>query len=111
MFSVLAIKFDPFRSVSFVALGLQKDSEFREVFDNQILRMAQSGFLAQETMIWLRERRSELVRSPFVEEATAMSLENLFFPMIVMAAGVGVSLVIFVVEKWRLHVPNLARPA
>ena len=42
------------RFVTHLAIGMQKDSEFKEIFDYQLLKMKQAGMLLQEAHHWLR---------------------------------------------------------
>ncbi len=84
-----------------LAFGLQKDSEFREIFDHHILRLRESGALQLLEKKWLRDSspddRSDRI---FQEEATQLGYDNLFFPAGVLMVGVLSGIVTSCLERF-----------
>ena len=86
------------RFVTFIAFGLQKNSEFKQLFDYELLKMKQSGVILHEAYKWLRNRLPEKGRSPFVEEATPLGYNNLLFPGLILLVGIAMSLALVFLE-------------
>ena len=74
--------------LAYTALGLPKNSELRDLFNYHLIRMRESGVFYQESHKWLREDRPREFTSTSADEAKALGLDSLLFPVLVLAAGI-----------------------
>ncbi len=71
-----------------LAFGLQKDSEFRKLFDYHIVKLQQSGMLKLLTHKWFSEEKPEDLSGRIFQDAPMpLGYENLFFPIIIILIG------------------------
>ncbi len=81
------------------AIGLQKDSELRDMFNYHILKMRQTGVLDQILQSWLTRRGpSDWSSRIFQDDPIALGYQNLFGPVAVLVAGIGSSFTIILLE-------------
>ena len=70
-------------------IGLQKDSEFKNVFDYHIIKMKQSGLLSQWYHKWMQHGiPGDMTHRIFVQASAPLGFANLFFPALVFLLGV-----------------------
>ena len=82
-----------------VAFGLQKDSEFRQIFDHHLYKIFQTGLLRDLRYTWLEgEKPSDMSGRIFQQDAQSLGFENLLFPQLVLLAGLVIGGVLCVVE-------------
>lgn len=82
-----------------LAIGLQDDSEFREVFNHQLIKLHQTGVLNLLAHKWLKDDEpDDWSHRIFQEEAWPLGYENLLFLMLVLITGVSCSAFILCVE-------------
>ncbi len=82
-----------------LAFAFQKDSEFRNIFNYHIIKIAQSGMLKQAIFEWINgETPDDLSKQIFQSGAFSLGYENLFFPMMVMLVGITAATLISFVE-------------
>ena len=99
------------RVVSQLAFGLQKDSEFKDVFDHLLLKMKQSGLLQKLAFQWLKGGEPDPMRLPYIEDAKKLGFDNLFFPVLVITCGVFISGIIVAAEVLYCSVVRCTRRA
>ncbi len=94
-----------------VGLGLQKDSELREVFNYHLTKIITSGVLQKlyndfrlrgepERILNIKEDSSGTVT------AFRLGYDNLMFPFYIVLVGIVTSLAILVLENWKGGIPN-----
>lgn len=90
------------RIVSSLGIGLQKDSEFKAIFDYHIDKIKESGIFTKEFDIWILDRKMEDKESRiFVEEPISLGYDNLFFPSSVLMLGIFASFMLMIYEAGR----------
>ena len=86
------------------SFGLQKDSEFRELFNACLLEMAESGTLKQILDTWtLRRKPEDLSERIFVEDPLVLGFWHVCFPVSVLGLGVTLATAILCGE-WALRI-------
>ncbi len=82
-----------------LGLALQRNSELRRALDHHVIRMKETGVFEQLERKWLEERRPpDWSHRIFQEDVGALGYENLFFPALVMIAGVACGLAVVFLE-------------
>ena len=83
-----------------LAYALQKNSDFREIFNYYIVKYMQTGTLRRLAHKWLKgDKPPDWSQRIYQEEATVLGYENLFFPMTVMLVGMVAGAIFLAVEK------------
>ncbi len=83
-----------------IAIGLQKNSEFKAAFDYHIMDMKQSGVLHEIYNMWIEsDETDDMTDRIFVQDAFSLGFDNLFLPAIIVALGILASLTVVVFEK------------
>ena len=86
---------------TYASLGLQKDSEFREIFNYHLLKMKQSGTFWKFEEEWFSKKGNQLISSNGPEKI-CLGYNNLLFPFSILAIGAGLSIILAGLEYWRL---------
>ena len=85
-----------------LAIGLQKDSEFKKLFDYQITKQIQSGLISFLINKWVKAGRLDEIgrisKDP-TEAAKSLSYANLLLPFIILSVGIAVGGAIFCTEN------------
>ena len=82
------------------AIGLQRGSELRDLFNHHILRMKQTGMLSQILQKWLTRREpTDMSHRIFGEDPISLGYQNLFGPSLVLLVGVGCGHLIGLFER------------
>ena len=68
------------------AFGLPKNSEFKGIFDYNIVKLRQSGILEQIRSIHFQNRRPDM-NDEKANDAIVLGYTNLLFPFIILAGG------------------------
>ncbi len=85
-----------------VAFAFPKDSELTALFDHHLLKLIQNGVINRVYYHWIasyRERYSSGSSSSATSEVTALSMDQLFFPMLIIGSGMALAVVVSVLEK------------
>ncbi len=83
-----------------LTFGLQKDSEFKDMFNFHLSRLKEAGVITTVIHKWLEEEKpDDLSKRIFQEEAMPLGYKNLFFPTMIMCIGISVCLVALCVER------------
>ncbi len=83
-----------------LGFGLQKDSEFKALFDHHFVRLKQSGLLHQLHRKWLEgDAPADISGRIFTQDAFPLGYDNLFFPSFVIAMGVAAAAVMLLAER------------
>ena len=72
-------------SVVSVGIGLQKDSEFRELFNYLMMKLVEVGIIKRINMKWPDTSRDEDFSIP---EPGSLGFNNLLFPFNLLATGI-----------------------
>ena len=75
------------------AFGLQKGSEYTEIFNYNIQKMDEAGIL--DSLAQEHFSRGSTSLATGVEEAVPLGYDNVLFPCLVLVCGCGLSLLIF----------------
>lgn len=87
------------RLTSQLAIGLQRESEFRSCLDYHILKMLNSGLMRRMQIKWmLKHKPDDLSHRIFASESSSLGLDNLMFPVLILVFGVTLSSVIALTE-------------
>ena len=86
------------RVASYGSFALQKNSEFKQMFDYHLMKARQSGLLGLTIDKWLREGKPDPGSSVFNDEATPLGFDNLLFMVLVVSAGAGASVLVDLLE-------------
>ena len=78
--------------------SLRKNSEFSPLFNYHLLKNMQGGLIPNEVAKAMRDGHPEPGRDWEVKDAPALSISNLFFPLLVISGGAGLALVLVVAE-------------
>ena len=79
-----------------LAIGLQKDSEFKQVFDFHLSKMTENGIFNKLVIDWMEPPGSDFTEDL---EIVYLGYENLIFPCLIMSAGILMSLAQVCMEK------------
>ena len=85
-----------------VAFAFPKNSELTALFDHHLLKLIQNGVINRVYYHWIasyRERYSSGSSSSATSEVTALSMDQLFFPMLIIGSGMALAVVVSVLEK------------
>ncbi len=86
-----------------LAFGLQKDSEFRNLFNFHLNKLKQTGVLKLLVHKWLEEEKpADWSHRIFQDDAMSLGYENLFFPAMIMLIGISAGMFVLGVEKFML---------
>ena len=87
-------------SCNILGIGLQKHSEFRELFNYELLKLTESGILFKMQHIWL-ERGIPITTGAEHAPTSVVSLsyDNLLFPFFILVGGTIMALIGFGCEK------------
>lgn len=72
----------------FLGIGLQKNSEFRELFNYEILKITESGILGKMRNFWLGGQPVESAESAGSNSVVSLSYNNLLFPFLILCFGI-----------------------
>ncbi len=82
-----------------VGIALPKNSELTAAINYHLLKTKESGLFEQEHHVWMNGRRTEDMSHRIFESGVfALGVDNLFFPMNVMAGGILAASAIYVLE-------------
>ncbi len=82
-----------------IAFGLQKGSEFYDIFNYYLLKMEQSGFLDMLHQKWLENPYKDDTKSSFDGNTTlALGYDNVLFPFLGLGWGLLASAVLALLE-------------
>lgn len=99
--------------LSQVALGLQKDSEFKNIFDYQITKQIQSGLVAYLINKWVKNGQldeiGQINKDPS-EATNSLSYANLLLPFIILFVGMTFGLSISFVENFEFRLKRVNYP-
>ena len=88
------------RLVNQLAFPLQKDSEFRNIFNYYLVKTIQSGLLKKLSEKWVdKDRPEDWSHRIFQEEAKSLGYDNIVFPMVVMLVGMVTGICLVWAEK------------
>ena len=87
------------RAIGYLAVGLQKDSEFKSLFDYHLLRLMQNSVLDKEIRKYLKEDRPDASSKLSMSEAEALGPESVIFLTGLLCCGLAASVVLGVIEK------------
>ena len=84
-----------------IAYALTKDSELTGLFDHHLLKLIQNGVLNRLYYHWVASYRERYSAGSFSSssEVTALSFDQLFFPMLVMGSGMSAALAVSCFER------------
>ncbi len=83
-----------------LAFGLQKDSEFKDILNYHINKLRQAGILKLLVHQWIKqEKPDDWSHRIFQDNAMPLGYENLFFPTMILLAGVSFGMFVLFVEK------------
>ena len=85
---------------SFPGLGLQKNSEFRDLFNCGLLKLESSGLIRKLEHIWLQNNQPRSGTVLDNDSAVSLGYYNLAFPFLTFAIGIGLALFISCHEKF-----------
>ncbi len=86
-------------SYTTIAWGLAKGSEFRLLFNYHLLKIAQSGITRKLETKWRLREPEQLDLDNNAGDASALGYDNLVFPVLALLGGMGVSVVLAVMER------------
>ncbi len=92
-----------------LGFGLQKDSEFKPAFNYYIVKLRELGILDEIFARWIKENMpDDMSERIFVEDASVLGYDNLFFPAMVLLAGFigGVVVVLYEAATIRPKISN-----
>ncbi len=90
--------------VSRTGLGLREQSDLRELFNYEILKMFESGLLQQYKFRLFGDKPPDYATRIFVDEASPIGYENMTFLILLLLSGIVFALLLSYVERvvWRL---------
>ncbi len=84
-----------------VGIGLQKDSELKDLFDYHIVKLRETGFMAKMRKKWLEhDTPKDYSDRIFVQEPLVLGFDNLFFPSFLLLVGIFCSVSFSLLEKF-----------
>ena len=87
------------RLIGYLAVGLQKNSEFKEVFDFHLLNIMQTAVMDKEIRKYMEGNRPDASVQRGVSEAEALGPESLMFLQLLMIWGIVTAILVGVLEK------------
>ncbi len=84
-----------------IAIGIQEDSEFKEVLSYNILKMLQSGVVRNLMQKWVYKKPKDQSRRIFVEDAEQIGVGNLYFPSSVLIVGIAACILLAIAERMK----------
>ena len=84
--------------------GLQKDSEFREIFNFYLLKLEQTGAIEKLKSKWLRKKKEQEV---ILDSAAALGYGNLVFPFVILVFGMFGGIALGLAETIHVRVQKL----
>ena len=80
-------------------MALQKNSEFRNLFNCGLLKIESSGLIRKLEKVWLQNNQSWSETHLDVDSAVSLGYYNLAFPFLTFAVGLGIAIGLSCKEK------------